>query len=242
MSEAVGHLYTRSAAFYDAVYAGRRDHLAEAARLHAEIEAARRGGGNALLDVACGTGAHLQHLAVWYAVAGLDASPDMLAVARRRLPDAPFHHGDLAAFDLGRRVGAVVCLGSSVAYARTLPRLRQAIRAMADHVEDGGVVVVEPWFAPDDWEDGQLAADLSDGPDVKVARVLVSGLAAPTVSALDIHHLVATRDGIESFAERHEMGLFTAEEHLAAFADAGLAARHDPIGLIGRGLYVAVKG
>jgi hypothetical protein len=44
---------------------------------------------------------------------------------------------------------------------------------------------------------------------------------------------------VEHFTELHELGLFTVEQHLAAFRAAGLAAEHDPEGPMGRGLYVA---
>jgi len=44
-----------------------------------------------LLDVACGTGAHLVHFNNLYAVEGLDLSPDLLAIAAQRLPDIVLH-------------------------------------------------------------------------------------------------------------------------------------------------------
>ncbi len=234
-------MYDRTAHIYDAVFAPRHDYPSEAERLHGWIEGQRHSAGNALLDVACGTGAYLPHLARWYAVEGLDQSAEMLAVARRHNPGVPLHQGDLVSFDLGRRFDALVCLGSSVGYARALPRLRRAIQTFADHTSDGGVVVVEPWFAPEVWEAGRLTLDVVDEPDLKVARVLVSGIAEETVSTLDIHNLVATPAGVETFAEHHELGLFSREEYEAAFQAAGLDVEHDSVGLLGRGLYVGVK-
>jgi hypothetical protein len=61
------------------------------------------------------------------------------------------------------------------------------------------------------------------------------------VAILDFHYLVATAEGIEHFTERHELGLFTEEEYLAAFAQAGLEARHDREWLGGRGMYIGVR-
>jgi SAM-dependent methyltransferase len=49
------------------------------------------------LDAACGTGRHAQHLADTHVVAGVDGSPEMLAVARAKVPDARFVLGDLTA-------------------------------------------------------------------------------------------------------------------------------------------------
>jgi SAM-dependent methyltransferase len=48
------------------------------------------------LDAACGTGRHTQYLAsLGHRVVAVDSSPDMLAVARMRVPDAEFLDGDL---------------------------------------------------------------------------------------------------------------------------------------------------
>ncbi len=58
------------------------------------------------------------------------------------------------------------------------------------------------------------------------------------VSVLQFHYLVATSQGIERFTERHELGLFSHEDYLAAYRESGLSVRYDPEGPIGRGLYV----
>ncbi|HEU0116565.1 MAG TPA: class I SAM-dependent methyltransferase [Thermomicrobiales bacterium] len=236
-------MFEKSAAYYDAIFGRRHDYRAETERLHRFIQANKRSRGNRLLDVACGTGSYLTQLRDSYQVEGLDLSEAMLDVARQRVPDVPLHQGDLVDFKLERRFDAVVCLGSSIGYARSVAGLRQAIQTFADHMVDGGAIVVEPWFPPGVWEPGRLTADLVDEPDLKVARVLVSGVDdTGLVSTLDIHHLVAAPAGVETFVERHELGLFTHAAYMAAFENAGLTVRHDPEGLIGRGMYVGAKG
>ncbi len=50
------------------------------------------------LDAACGTGRHTQHLvAAGHLVTGVDSSPEMLRVARMKLPGVDFMHGELDA-------------------------------------------------------------------------------------------------------------------------------------------------
>jgi SAM-dependent methyltransferase len=230
-------LFSRSARLYDVIYESIRDYAREAAELDRLIQE-RRPGARTLLDVACGTAAHLEHLARRYEVAGFDLDPEMLAVARARLPGATFYEGDMAGFDLGRTFDAVVCMFSSIGYVQTEERLRTAIASMARHLGPGGVLVVEPWLTPDIWQDSHVGAVFVDRPELKIARMNVAGRRGD-LSVVDFHYLVATPDGVEHFTEPHELGLFTVEQHLRAFRAAGLAAEHDPEGPMGRGLYVA---
>jgi SAM-dependent methyltransferase len=234
-------MYTKSEALYDAIYHW-KGYQREATRLCQFIKAHQQSHGNALLDVACGTGSHIAYLREMFAVEGLDLDPKMIELARKRHPDISFHHGDMIDFDLGRQFDVVACLFSSIGYVKTAPRLHQAIANMARHVRPGGVLVVEPYFAPATWKQARLpGVNTVDQPDLKVVRMMVSNLEG-TVARFDFHYLVGTPAGIEHFTEQHELGLFTDEEHRAAFAAAGLNVTHDAEGLMGRGLYIGTRG
>lgn len=230
-------MFTKSAGFYDAIYAF-KDYAREADRIDHLIREHRLSRGTRLLDVGCGTGGHITHLKKIYAVEGLDLDPGMLAAARERHPEVIFHAGDMLTFDLERRFDAVVCLFSSIGYVRTRPRLIQAVSNMARHLAPGGVLIVEPWITPEAFTPGGVHALFVDRPDLKIARMNVSAV-EEKVSILDFHYLVGRPAGIESFTERHELGLFAHEDYLAAFEAAGLKPAHDPAGLDGRGLYHA---
>jgi len=115
-------VFSRSARLYDAVYASMRDYPREAAELDRLIQE-RRPGARTLLDIVCSTGAHLEHL-TGYEVEGLDLDPEMLGVARERLPNVPLHEGDMADFELRKRFDAVVSMFSSIGYVLTEERLR----------------------------------------------------------------------------------------------------------------------
>lgn len=228
--------YTETARYYDKLYA-QKDYAGEIDRLLALLPPARTAEKATLLDVACGTGRHLEHLRRHFHVEGLDLCADLLAVAQARLPEITFHLGDMFSFDLGRQYDIVTCLFSSIGYAKNIDRLRAAVGSMTQHVKPDGRLVIEPWFTPEDWKPNTVHGLYIDEPELKIARVNTSFVEGK-VSIFDLHHLIGTPAGTEHVVERHEMGLFEIEEMTLAMEAAGLSVVYDAEGVSGRGLYI----
>lgn len=116
-------MFSKTARYYDKLYAG-KDYAGEVQRLISLLGVEPEKKRLTLLDVACGTGLHIEHLREHFYVEGLDICPELLKVARERNPDTPFHLGDMIEFDLGKRFDVVTCLFSSIGYVKTLDKLR----------------------------------------------------------------------------------------------------------------------
>ena len=230
-------MFTKSARYYDLLYAF-KDYGKAARELDAFVQS-RCPHARSVLDVACGTGRHLELLQGRYEVTGLDVSAELLAIASRRLPGVPLHEADMTTLDLGTRFDVVTCLFSSIAYVRTLDKMRRAVLCMAAHVEPGGLLLIEPWFAPGQYWTGRLTTNHVAEEDIKITWMYVSEQ-RDLISVLDIHYLVATRAGVECFNELHELGLFTPDEYRAAIVDAGLKHEYHEHGFFGRGLHVGI--
>jgi SAM-dependent methyltransferase len=101
------------------------------------------GGGERVLDVACGTGnAALVAQETGAQVTGLDGSPRLLDVARERVPGADFVHGDMGSlpFGDGQFDAAVSVFG--VIFSRPA---EPAVAELARVVRPGGRVAITTW-------------------------------------------------------------------------------------------------
>jgi ubiquinone/menaquinone biosynthesis C-methylase UbiE len=232
-------LHTEAARYYDKIYSW-KDYEQETSWLVRCISDNLKGSCESLLDVACGSGRHLELLKRHYTVEGLDLSETLLSLARSRNPDIRLHHGDMMSFELGRTFDVVTCLFSSIGYAKSAAALRRTIATMARHVRGNGLLLVEPWFSPQNWHTGTVHAQLVNEPDLKIARIHTS-MREDRLSVMDMHYLVGTPAGTDHFVERHELGLFTPDEMRESFtaANCSVSVFEDWPG--GRGLYLGVK-
>ena len=233
-------MFTRSAALYDPLYSTFKDYAGEVERLRGLI-AERVPHAKTLLDVACGTGKHLELLSADFDAVGVDLDPGLLAIARDRLPGVELHEGHMTDFDLARRFDVVTCLFSSIGYVLTVDRLHEALAMMARHLEPHGVLIVEPWLTPEQWQDRHVSMLVVDEPERKIVRISRSA-GVGDVSVIEFHYLVGTPERVDDFAERHQLGLFCDGAYRQAFAAAGLEVEHDAEGLMGRGLYLGTRG
>lgn len=127
--------------------------------LLAQAEASR------VLDAACGSGGHVMALLEWgFVAAGVDASPVMIDMARRKAAERglqpPLAVADLVALpelgledaagggELAAVAGlvpydALLCLGNSLPHLQTQDELVQALRSMAAVLKPGGLLVLQ---------------------------------------------------------------------------------------------------
>jgi SAM-dependent methyltransferase len=235
-------VYDKSAGIYDLLYVGTgiKDYHAETVELRRIIEESSPGA-KTLLDVACGTGAHLAELRQWFEVQGADLSPAMLAVARDRLPGILLHEADMRTLDLGRTFDVVICLFSSIGYVTGSAEMTSAVSRLTAHVAPGGVLILDGWVRPDEWREGaRPEPDIAQDRDALVVRLAFSRREG-NITNLDMHHLVQTAEGIDYFVEHHRLALTPTKDYVSAVESAGLAARVIPDYMPGRDRIVGVR-
>jgi len=131
--------YEHFAKFYDATM-GNRAGSAEFVHNLIQTHAPQA---KTLLELACGTGAVLEHLAAHYDVAGLDVSPAMLRIAGARLPNVELHQADMTAFELGRTFDALICVFDSINHLLTFRSWKEVFRSSVKHLAERGVFIFD---------------------------------------------------------------------------------------------------
>lgn len=222
------------APFYDLVKS-HQNHDAEAAAIRGLIQQ-HTPEAKTVLEVACGTGTLLARLHGYERI-GVDASEPMLAQARKKLgDDVPLIHGKMQHFLLPRPgVDVLLLLDGAIGYAAPA-ELEPTLHGFARHLVDGGLLVVEPWFTPDEWESRKVHVTHHADDVVTVVRV---GYGYPD-GRIDFHTTIGTSSGLHTFDERYDFTLHPE----AAMVDACMAAgftevRKEAAPEFRRGLWVA---
>lgn len=233
-------MYEHSASLvYDRLNAARKDYRAEAVELAGLIRARVAEPAMSLLDVGCGTGRHGQEFQqLGFDYVGVDLSPEMLTQARKRLPSTTLVESDIRSLSLENRFDAVVCLNATIGYMLTREDLVAALRNLSRHVKPGGILLVEPWAARDQWHAPQVSVETVEEPDLAIARVSRAYFDGD-FGAWEWQCAVATSDRSWSFTEVHVLGLWEIADYISVLAELRFAATHEPL-TAGRGLGIIV--
>jgi SAM-dependent methyltransferase len=238
MSREEHAMFSESADLYDKIYTKIKDYSKEAGEVAAWIKKLRPNA-KSVLDVACGTGEHDRFLSDEYQVDGIDLNAEFIQIARAKNPHGQYHVGDMVDFNLGKRYDVLLCLFSSIGYVQTIGNLQKTIATFERHLNDDGIMLVEPWFTPDAWNPGVLHMTTVEEDQFKVCRMNIAEARSERLSFFKFHYLIGTSQGVRHFTEDHTLGLFTVTEMKAAFTANGLGVEYENHGISGRGLYVA---
>jgi SAM-dependent methyltransferase len=109
-----------------------------------EHAASRQWQGKRILDLGCGTGnSSIPFYSHGYEVIGLDGSPDMLAIARNKMPVLTFLEADFRDFCLETPVDLVVSMFDSLNNLTEPHEFVRAVRCVWENLRPGGLFVFD---------------------------------------------------------------------------------------------------
>ena len=234
-------MYKDLAKYYDLMY-NWKDYPKEVHKIKDLIKRYKKSDGNKLLDVGCGTGKHLEYLKDEYSCRGIDLNKEILSVAKNNVRDVIFKQADMINFDLKNNFDIIICLFSSIGYVKTYSNLKKTIVNFANHLRNGGLVIIEPWFTKSTYRVGHPGMTTYDGEDIKIARLNTAKI-ENNLSIMDMHHLIVERNkDVQYFIDKHELGLFEIDRFLEIMTEAGFKAEFlGDVLMKERGLYIGIK-
>ncbi len=234
-------MYKEFADIYDLIYSF-KDYKKEVKKIKKLIKKYKSTDGSELLDVACGTGEHLQYLKDSFICTGVDINEGILNVAKKKVKGVIFKQADMVNFDLNNKFDVIISLFSSIGYVKTYDNLEKTIVNFANHLKQGGVLIIEPWFTKSNYWVGHPGMTTYDGEDIKIAR-LNSSKIEDDLSVMDMHYLIVEKNkDVKYFVDKHELGLFDTDKTLELMKKAGLKVEFLKDGLMKeRGLFIGVK-
>jgi SAM-dependent methyltransferase len=102
-----------------------------------------------VLDLGCGTGGHAAVLTErGYRVVGVDRSPEMLRVARKRVPSARFETGDISSVQLHETFDAALIMFAVLGYLTETSAVKSALATVRQHLRPRGLFFADMWYGP----------------------------------------------------------------------------------------------
>lgn len=234
-------MYKELAKYYDLIYHW-KDYEKESHKIKELIVKYKKSEGKQLLDVGCGTGKHLEYFKDIYSCTGVDLNDEILDIARENIKNVIFRQADMVNLDLNSKFDVITCLFSAIGHVKTYSNLEKTIQNFASHLENGGVVIIEPWFTKSVYRVGRPGMTTYDSEEIKIARLNSTKLEGD-ISVMEMHYLIAEKNkDVKHFVGTHELGLFEIDKSLEIMKDAGFEAEFLEDGLMKeRGLYIGVK-
>lgn len=203
-------LYRNFANYYDKIYS-EVDYEGEVNFIKWAVNKHKTSSSNFLMDVACGTGTHVEKLMDNFNVTGVDISPQMLEIAIKKVPTANFIQGDMKSLETESMFDVITCIFSAIHYNRNLKELESTLQNFYDQLNPGGILIFDLSLNKNNWIEGLVSVDTVVEEDLKIARICQSRLKDGLFNA-NFVFLVKDQGEFDFDIDQHELGVFDVEE------------------------------
>lgn len=199
-------LYKKFAAYYDKIYKN-VDYNGESEFINWAVKEHKTSPGIELMDMACGTGSHAEILKNNFKVTGIDINEDMLNIARHKVPEADFIHGNMKKLKLEAKFDVVICIFSAIHYNTNFSELEKTLKNFYNHLEEGGILIYDLSFNTENWIEGLVSVDTVVEDKLKIARICQSQLTNGIFNA-NFVFLVKDNGEFDFDIDEHKLGVF----------------------------------
>ncbi len=211
--------FSEISAYYDEMYVNESHYREEVERI-VRIVRQYNPTAKTILDIACGTGAQAKYLAEHYTVTGLDLSPEMVEIAKRKVPSGQFVVADMCNFLLNTYFDVAVNLYGSIGFAEDYEAMKASLKSVYNHLNMGGVFILTPWSTKETFKDGLVAKSHAEKPNGFCRMESVQRVSDSKVQ-VQMHHLVAKDMEIRYHTNESQISLFSEAEYRSAIEEVG---------------------
>ncbi len=213
-------LYKNLTKYYDKIYS-KKDYRRECKFIEGVIQQ-HQISGNVLLDVACGTGGHVQLLKNKFKVMGVDINKEMIDIARNKVPDVKFIEGDMKNLNINKRFDVITCLFSAMSYNLSLSEFKTTLQNFYSHLKEGGVVIFDLGINKNNWVEGMISVDTIVEKNLKLARICQSHL-EDNIFQANFVFLIKEKGKVDFDIDCHDIGVFEVEQISEIMKNAGFS-------------------
>jgi len=204
------------AKYYDQIYLTKKDYQKESETVKGVIKQFEKRQPKTLLDMGCGTGEHLKYLSSDFQCTGIDINRNMIRIAKNKVPNAKFKVANMINFRIKGKFDVIICLFSSIGYVQTFNNLVKTLENFYEHLNEKGLVIVEPWIFKNDFKKGYLALYTYEDEKVKLVRMATSKIVR-SKWLIFMHYLIGEKDEIRYVRELHKMLVLDYQDYVKAF-------------------------
>lgn len=217
-------LYTDLSAYYDDFCAG-VDYREQCVFAHRAARAFAQSDGQVYLDLACGTGSHLEYMHEFgYQLSGLDLNPAMLQQARIKVPQATLIESDMSSLDEQQKYDLVTCFLYSMHYSHPRSAMHQTLQRVWQALKPGGVLVFNAVNAQGALVERPVVTQLTKNDQQLSFRSAWHYQGQG--ETLDLHLTITRHDtmGVVAWHDRHQMTAVSISEITTMLVESGFEA------------------
>lgn len=233
-------VYKKLAKYYDLVYL-HKDYRKEANKILYLINKYKKSEGNELLDIACGTGKHLEYFQNKFSCTGVDLNQSMLEIAKQRLKRTKLLRMNMLDLKLKSHFDVITCLFGAIGYTQNYQNLKKVINSFYKYLNPGGVLIIESWYNKEQWKAGSTGIGIYGNNNLKIIRAGYNEI-KKNIAVFNEHYLIVENNkGIEHFSSKQYFGLFDAKNTINILNSSGLELKIIKSAVNNNEKYVAIK-
>jgi SAM-dependent methyltransferase len=225
MTESFGRKYAK---YYDILYADKCyeeecDFIEDVFEQYSPLKPIK------ILDVGCGTGGHLAHLAKrGYEVVGIDRSESMVQIAEEKIRKynlrAKVIVADVLDFNLDEKFDACISMFAVMNYIIKTDDIIKAFKNVRRHLKQGGLFIFDYWYGPAVLTiRPSCRVKVVERDGIKLIRIVVPELDTFNHIQRSNYYLIAIKDGmvIDEAREVHVLRYLFPQELIHYLNEAG---------------------